>query len=91
MNFSSSNETSGRYIRSAVFSPKILLEGWKSFVSALIMGAAAWAVGLRLPGGVTTTFIQVGVGMVVYVVCLALLRDDFMHQMVRRVLRRGRS
>ena len=74
-----------------VFSPKILLEGWKNFVSALIMGAAAWAVGLRLPGGVTTTFIQVGVGMVVYVVCLALLRDDFMRQMVRRVLRRGRS
>ena len=74
-----------------VFPPKILLEGWKNFLAALIMGVCVWLLGRVMPGRVVSTFAQIGLGIAVYVVMLLILRDDFFRQMLRRIFRRPNS
>ena len=71
------------------FKPTILLQGWKSFFAAVVMGAVVWLISLATEVSILNTFLQIAVGMVVYVAVLLLLRDDFFLSMVRRVLRRG--
>ena len=71
-----------------VFPPKILLEGWKNFLAAAIMGGCVWGLSRVLTTGVTSTLLEIGLGAVVYVVLLLILRDDFFFHMLRRVFRR---
>lgn len=71
------------------FKPTVLLQGWKSFVAAVVMGAAVWFISLVTEVGFVYTLVQIGVGVIVYIAVLLLLKDDFFLTMVRRVLRRG--
>ena len=71
------------------FKPTILLQGWKNFFAAVVMGAAVWLVSLVTEVSILNTFIEIVVGIVVYVAVLLLLKDDFFLSMLRRVLRRG--
>lgn len=75
------------YLR-RVFPPRILLEGWRNFLAAAVMGGCVWFVGRFLTARILSTFLQIGVGVVVYVVLLLLMRDPFFFQMLRRLFRR---
>lgn len=70
------------------FKPTVLLQGWKNFFAALVMGACVWLLSTVMSVGFISTFTQIAVGMVVYIGVLCLLRDEFFFSLVNRLLHR---
>lgn len=73
------------------FSPKILLKGYKNFLAAAVMGAVVWLFSRFAEAGIGTTFAEIAIGVVVYLVLLWVMRDDFFRELLRRVFRRGKT
>ena len=71
-----------------VFPPKILLEGWRNFLAAAVMGVCVWLFGRLVTVRILSTFLQIGLGVVIYIGLLLLMRDPFFFRMLRRVFRR---
>ncbi|MGI5895430.1 MAG: flippase [Oscillospiraceae bacterium] len=66
----------------------------KNFICGGVMLAAIWGVSILLPSTIWATFIEITVGVVVYIGLLLLLRDPFVFSIAKKAalkLKKGRA
>jgi len=61
--------------------------GWKKIVSALIMFIVVYTVQIYLPISIFSSMIEVGIGVVVYICVLLIIRDEFTRTSIVNVLK----
>ncbi len=71
------------------FKPTILLKGWKSFVSAAVMGGVIMLLDNVLGGRIWKTVLEVVIGAAIYGVLLLVLHDEFLFKLFDRFRKRG--
>ncbi len=69
----------------------ILLGGWRSLLSALIMGAVVGLAAYFMESELISTLIQVGIGIVVYFVMLLVLKEPFVFGFASKIFKRKGS
>lgn len=62
----------------------VFRRGWKRLLASLVMAWAVTAAGNLPVNGPAVTFLQIGVGVLVYFVCLLLLRDRTVLAQIRK-------
>ena len=69
----------------------VLRVGWKKFMSAVVMFAVIFFLDRQLSSSIIHSFMEVGIGSVIYGVGLLLLRDEFALKIWRSVLAKVRG
>ncbi len=70
------------------FKISIMLLGTKNLIASLIMGISVYWISTKLTVGVLNTIIEVGVGGVIYILILLLLKDRFIFETLKKFLGR---
>ncbi len=70
---------------------KVIACGWKYCLSALIMFVPCYFAGKFLESSILNTFLIVLIGVVVYGICLLLLKDEFVFETVKKTISKIRS
>lgn len=76
------------FIRKNVSLRKILKSSVKYLISGIIMFVPCFIVGRILEPSIINTFIIVFIGVVVYLICLILLKDEFFFETAKRLTSR---
>ena len=73
------------------FKLSVLFSGTKNFIAAAIMAVTVYFVIKPMPVEVETSLIGIGLGVVVYIVLLAVLRETFMFELLGKIFKKNKA
>lgn len=74
------------FIRKYLNFGKVLLSSWKYMLSSVVMFVPCYFLGLYLSPTILHTLIIACVGVLIYALCLLILRDEFVFKVIKAIL-----
>lgn len=76
------------YIKNIINIKELLKLSYKYFISGIVMFAGIFIIEKTLSSGIINTAIEIIAGVIVYFICLIILKDNFLMEKINKYLRR---